>query len=274
MEHARTSEQSACETRSEGGPVYVDKSEGQLDNEPSEHRRLASSERDARCGFPGSPGRSSFSRQSSHGKGKVAVAVSSIGTHHCPLQRGLFLEAKWTVLPPVAQISVIEKFELHLHPIKVQIERKIGRELQEYIAPKNKRKRTADSHNAISPGANGKTSHSQHGHDEPRGRASIERSNSLAAPQPRLTLSRSSSMNNMKDAVDRSLTPTPATPAPEGKFRTLQRSVSTASLRLTSSPPATPTAGESSKKKVATDETAVMRSRAKKRTFLSVEIGS
>ncbi|KAG8929196.1 hypothetical protein FRC02_005895 [Tulasnella sp. 418] len=65
---------------------------------------------------------------------------------HPMVKKKLFATAEWIVLPPVGQISIVEKLEIKMHPVKVQIERKVGREIQEYISPKAKRVKAGDNH--------------------------------------------------------------------------------------------------------------------------------
>lgn len=51
------------------------------------------------------------------------------------LQRNLFLLAHWSILPPVGGISIYETFEVSLHPLKLQIDAKVGRRIMEYLWP-------------------------------------------------------------------------------------------------------------------------------------------
>ncbi len=43
--------------------------------------------------------------------------------------------AHWIILPPVGGISIYETFEVSLHPLKVQIDAKLGRRIMEYLWP-------------------------------------------------------------------------------------------------------------------------------------------
>ncbi|KAG8856771.1 hypothetical protein FRB96_006274 [Tulasnella sp. 330] len=175
-------------------------------------------------------------------------------SNHPMVKRKLFAEATWTVLPSVAQIAVVQSFELRLHPIKVQIERRIGREIQEYISPKDKRisKTTisAPPTAALDPWRRGSL-------DQP----------SLSIPgTPRFVLTRAASHANLRDV---SLPST--SPNHESKGFTLHKSTSTASLRASLAPmSATPEHALPVRK--ATAETAEMRVRAKKRTFLFIQL--
>ena len=51
------------------------------------------------------------------------------------MQRDLFLLADWTVLPPVGGITIYEAFEVTLHPIRLQIDTRVGRRIMEYVWP-------------------------------------------------------------------------------------------------------------------------------------------
>lgn len=70
--------------------------------------------------------------------------------HHLPTsglilpQRGCFLLAKWTLLPPVGGITIYENFELLLHPMRLQIDTKVGSRLMEYVWPERRRRKGAE----------------------------------------------------------------------------------------------------------------------------------
>ncbi|KAI9001069.1 golgi-body localization protein domain-containing protein [Trametes punicea] len=54
---------------------------------------------------------------------------------HPLVKRKLFLLADWTVLPPVGGITIYEEFELMLHPMRLQIDIRVGRKIMEYLWP-------------------------------------------------------------------------------------------------------------------------------------------
>jgi hypothetical protein len=54
------------------------------------------------------------------------------------MQRGLVLLANWTVLAPVGGITIYEAFELSLHPLRLQVDSKVGRRIMEYVWPDRK----------------------------------------------------------------------------------------------------------------------------------------
>ncbi|MCO5584896.1 hypothetical protein L7F22_038828 [Adiantum nelumboides] len=61
--------------------------------------------------------------------------------HHPMKENGMLLVAAWSVLPPVGGIAIVDHFELHLHPLRIQIERRIGRQIEEYIFGSMREKR-------------------------------------------------------------------------------------------------------------------------------------
>ncbi|KAF9569300.1 hypothetical protein CPC08DRAFT_812902 [Agrocybe pediades] len=58
--------------------------------------------------------------------------------NHPLLKRGLFLAANWTILAPVGGITIYEVFEMSLHPIRLQVDAKVGRRIMEYVWPDRK----------------------------------------------------------------------------------------------------------------------------------------
>ena len=64
-----------------------------------------------------------------------------------PLQkRDVFAISSWIVLAPVGGISIYEKFEVDLHPLRLQLDTKVGQRIMEYIWParKNRRKQEVE----------------------------------------------------------------------------------------------------------------------------------
>ncbi|KAJ7590961.1 RNA pol II promoter Fmp27 protein domain-containing protein [Mycena floridula] len=62
---------------------------------------------------------------------------------HALAKRGLFLMSNWVVLPPVAGITIYESFELTLHPIRLQVDAKVGSRIMEYLYPSRRQQRIA-----------------------------------------------------------------------------------------------------------------------------------
>ncbi|EEB92855.1 hypothetical protein MPER_08573, partial [Moniliophthora perniciosa FA553] len=53
-------------------------------------------------------------------------------------KRGLFLTSTWIVLPPVGGITIYESFEMNLHPLRLQVDARVGRRIMEYLWPARK----------------------------------------------------------------------------------------------------------------------------------------
>jgi hypothetical protein len=60
---------------------------------------------------------------------------------HPMKQSGMLISASWSVLAPVGGIAMVDHFELHIHPLRIQIERRIGRQIEEYIFGSMREKR-------------------------------------------------------------------------------------------------------------------------------------
>jgi len=50
------------------------------------------------------------------------------------------LLAHWNIRPPVGGISIYEIFEVSLHPLKVQVDAKVGQRIMEYLLPDRRRR--------------------------------------------------------------------------------------------------------------------------------------
>ncbi|KIP10738.1 hypothetical protein PHLGIDRAFT_22173 [Phlebiopsis gigantea 11061_1 CR5-6] len=55
--------------------------------------------------------------------------------NHPLVKRKLFCVAEWVVLPPVGGITIYQNFELTLHPMRLQIDTRVGRRIMEYLWP-------------------------------------------------------------------------------------------------------------------------------------------
>ncbi|KAK0552268.1 Protein SABRE [Tilletia horrida] len=63
---------------------------------------------------------------------------------HPMAKKGRFLFASWVVLAPVGGIAIIEDFELNLHPVRLSIELKVGREIMDYVFGSKRRQALQD----------------------------------------------------------------------------------------------------------------------------------
>lgn len=66
------------------------------------------------------------------------------------MRSDVFAAVLWSMLPPVGGIAMVERFEVHLHPIRLQIEQKIGKQIQEYLFSQKSRK--GEGASASAPG--------------------------------------------------------------------------------------------------------------------------
>ncbi|KAJ3512535.1 hypothetical protein NLJ89_g3461 [Agrocybe chaxingu] len=103
-------------------------------------------------------------------------------SNHTLLKRGLFLLANWTILAPVGGITIYESFELTLHPLRLQVDAKVGRRIMEYFWPDRKARRVEDT---PSPKTMPKTPLEIHikSPTSPHGRSSIDSPRALYSPK-------------------------------------------------------------------------------------------
>ncbi|KAF9055459.1 hypothetical protein BDZ89DRAFT_1056032 [Hymenopellis radicata] len=64
--------------------------------------------------------------------------------NHPLLRRRLFLVSDWSLLPPVGGITIYENFDLSLHPMRLQIDAKVGRRIMEYLWPARRTRNISD----------------------------------------------------------------------------------------------------------------------------------
>lgn len=64
---------------------------------------------------------------------EIIAKYNPSGHDHYMVPRDVFLNAAWLLLPPAGGIATLDRFEFHLHPVKVQLERKIGKQLMDYL---------------------------------------------------------------------------------------------------------------------------------------------
>jgi len=89
-------------------------------------------------------------------------------------QRDLFLCAFWVVLPSVGGISIIEKLELHVHPVFLQLEHHVGQEISQYIFGNgNSRLRKNQRDDDSSSSKNGRSSKKITGSSKDSSRSSL-----------------------------------------------------------------------------------------------------
>ncbi|CEH13033.1 Uncharacterized conserved protein [Ceraceosorus bombacis] len=78
------------------------------------------------------------------------IAKYNKAQDHPMAQQGRFLDAMWSVLAPVGGIQIMEQFEFNLHPLRIQLELKVGRKIMDYVfGSKRERERKDREQRAI-----------------------------------------------------------------------------------------------------------------------------
>ncbi|KPV73207.1 uncharacterized protein RHOBADRAFT_54988 [Rhodotorula graminis WP1] len=63
----------------------------------------------------------------------IAKADTGDASNNRLAQMDVFCAVLWNSLAPVGGISIIERFELHLHPVRLQLEHAVGRRILDYV---------------------------------------------------------------------------------------------------------------------------------------------
>ncbi|KAK4703534.1 hypothetical protein P7C70_g2687, partial [Phenoliferia sp. Uapishka_3] len=66
------------------------------------------------------------------------IAKHHHGGEHELAKVDIFAAILWNSLAPVGGISIVEQFELHLHPIRLQLEHRVGRKILDYVFAQRK----------------------------------------------------------------------------------------------------------------------------------------
>lgn len=61
------------------------------------------------------------------------IAKSEKVSDHDLYKANLFAVLQWDALAPVGGISIVEQFQIHLHPVRLQLEHRVGRQILNYI---------------------------------------------------------------------------------------------------------------------------------------------
>ncbi|KAJ7094663.1 golgi-body localization protein domain-containing protein [Mycena belliarum] len=199
--------------------------------------------------------------------------------HHPLAKRGLFVLANWAVLAPVGGITIYESFELNFHPMRLQVDAKVGRRIMEYVWPARRdRKRLADEDAQPMPDNNTPEiiPLSRSSLDSPR--LPVSKKATLPAPTlaPPMKLSASRSFTDLRSSHSLAATPLPH----------LHRTLSSSQLRqatTSATPPAPPPLSKKyrseSSNKIAhllkkTGDAAEMKNRSAQKSFVLVRISS
>jgi hypothetical protein len=76
------------------------------------------------------------------------MLVSSLTLNSALRQRGIFILGNWTVLAPVGGITIYENFEVNFHPMRLQVDARVGVKIMEYVWPARKHRKLADDAHA------------------------------------------------------------------------------------------------------------------------------
>lgn len=199
---------------------------------------------------------------SQHALWAEILSKHSEPANHPLLKRGLLLTADWVVLSPVGGITVYETFELSLHPIRLQIDSRVGRRIMEYLWPARKDRYEIDEGEIASPEKL----------DDPEQRISPTRT-SLDSPR---------ALQNLKRQQQEYLGPPIRKLAGSSSFTDLRSSVNAQSVAVLASNSAesltpAPRTNRELKPKTSdakSDVAAEMRTRSGQKTFILVRIDS
>ncbi|KAI6047410.1 golgi-body localization protein domain-containing protein [Pisolithus marmoratus] len=67
-------------------------------------------------------------------------------SNHSSNKRDLFLDANWIILAPVGGITIYEKFQVDFHPIRLQLDARLGQRIMEYIWPSRRGRDKKSAH--------------------------------------------------------------------------------------------------------------------------------
>ncbi|KAJ6628726.1 golgi-body localization protein domain-containing protein [Mycena sp. CBHHK59/15] len=198
--------------------------------------------------------------------------------NHPLLKRGLFVLANWSVLAPVGGITIYESFQLNFHPMRLQVDAKVGRRIMEYVWParRNRKRLTEDEAN---------TSLDTSPDPLVLSRSSLDSPRALQMPKGRLFSAPPSLAPPIKLSASRSFTDLRTASLQVPSAPTLHRTVSSGALRPFPSSPE-PSIAEGFKKKSRSDSTklalvpkrrgdaAEMKTRSSQKSFVLVQISS
>lgn len=198
---------------------------------------------------------------------------------HPLVKRRLFLLAHWSVLPPVGGITIYQEFDLSFHPMRLQIDIRVGRKIMEYLWPaRRNRQQSLDETESFMIPEHIHNTNSNKSEDVPAftytdsprhasfdvARKSLD-TNRLAPP-PLRRLGTSRSFSDLRNSRQDSL-----------QVPRIHRTNSTSSLRVKSPDPFSSSKPLSAvpKDKVRnqeTDDAAEMKTRASQKTFVRVKV--
>lgn len=69
------------------------------------------------------------------------------------MREDLFMAVVWSMLTPVGGINIVERFEVHLHPVRLQIEQWFGKKILDYVFSQReaRKKQAANGETSLTP---------------------------------------------------------------------------------------------------------------------------
>ena len=189
----------------------------------------------------------------------------------CLRKRDVFAILSWIVLAPVGGISIYEKFEVDLHPLRLQLDTKVGQRIMEYIWPARKHRHNREMEQTDSPTPNTKIQPSTPTDPSPQelpsgssGKARQSLDHTLLAPVRVRKLGSSRSFTDLRSAAS----------SPMSAFH-MNRSTETLSSPSTSNSAHPLRRGTSLAPGVGgSNDAAIMKTRSAQKTFVAVDIAS
>ncbi|KAJ7179036.1 golgi-body localization protein domain-containing protein [Mycena filopes] len=191
---------------------------------------------------------------------------------HPLLKKGLFVLANWSILAPVGGITIYESFELNFHPMRLQVDAKVGRRIMEYVWPARRNRKLQIEDESQLPTADNtpEVVLAPVSLDSPRTQTAKKTPLSTPTLAPPMKLSASRSFTDLRSA---SLVP----PTPPR----LHRTASSGTLReaaLPARPPVKKNRTESSSKALQlakkAGDAAEMKTRSSQKSFVYVRVSS
>ncbi|KZT20386.1 hypothetical protein NEOLEDRAFT_1122781 [Neolentinus lepideus HHB14362 ss-1] len=218
----------------------------------------------------------------------TAVWAEIISKHNDPsnhplVKRGLFLLAHWVVLAPVGGITVFQDFELRFHPMRLQIDTRVGRRIMEYVWPgrKNRRKELEDA--AVDEPESMTSAEAEAAPTVlvKKGRTSLDSARPLQTVHPSLDMNRLAPPPLRRLGASRSFTDLRSAASTGSQVSRIQRTNSHAHLSETSADShplgrRTSTRSNTTTQRNASEEgdAALMKTRSSQKTFIRVRVDS
>ncbi|KZT12507.1 uncharacterized protein LAESUDRAFT_638973 [Laetiporus sulphureus 93-53] len=206
---------------------------------------------------------------------------------HPLVKKKLFVVADWTVLPPVGGITIYENFEITFHPMRLQIDTRVGKKIMEYIWPARKHRSNSEEVQSFEPLLDSTT---EEGESNivvvPESPDDVHRSSWDVSPRKSVDSNRLAASPMRKLGASRSVTDLRNTRSETLKAPRLHRTKSTDALVTVSTPSRSFTnqtikngsdsrdKSASSRNKQEVDDATEMKTRSSQKTFVRVRVNS